>query len=158
MSIKGISPLVATVLLIAFTMAIATLLSLWLSSFTTKTSETVEKEAEKQLACSRGGVSLSDLRFNSTYNWLSGRIENTRSIALGDHSLQIVYTNFSTQKIGLCLSGSTTVACSVSNLTLSPGELSYFNVSISSNYDKIRVNTNCSQYGVYDEVPASEVL
>jgi len=156
MSIKGISPLVATVLLIAFTIAIATILSLWLTSFTRQTSETVEKEAEKQIICSRGGISLSNLRFNSTINYLSGRIENTGTISLGNISMQIVYANLTTQKNDLCLAGGVAINCTISNLTISPRELYAFNISSSSNYNIIRVMTNCSS--VYDEASASDVL
>ncbi len=155
---KGISPLIATVLLIAFTITVATILSLWLTSFTTTTSESVEQEALKQLECSRGGISLSNLVYNSSTYHLSGRIENNRWIPLGDISLQIVYTNFSTHKINLCLVDNSVVPCTSSNLTIKPREIYFFNVSISSNYDVIRVTTNCSAYGIYDEVQASEVL
>ena len=41
------------------------------------------------------------------------------------------------------------------SLTLTPGEKDTFNVEIASNYDKIRVYTNCSN--VYDEVSSGSV-
>lgn len=158
MSVKGISPLIATVLLIAFGVVIAAVLNVWMTGFTKKTSERVEEEAMQQLTCSQGGISLRDLVYNSTTSYLSGKIENTGSITLGEISLQILYTNFTTQKTDLCLSDSTTVVCSLANLTLTPRELASFNISVSSNYDVIRVNNNCTKYGVYDEASRSEVL
>lgn len=137
---KGISPLIATVLLIAFTIAVAGIISIWLTSFTKTSSQLVEEEATTQLVCSYGGISLSDLRYSN--NRLSGNVENTRTIVLGDITIQILYTNATSQKEPL-------------NITLEPREKISFNLSASSNYDKIRVMTNCSS--VYDEVGSSDV-
>lgn len=45
---KGVSPLVASVLLIAFTIAVAGLYSGWITSFTKKTNEEVEEQSGKK--------------------------------------------------------------------------------------------------------------
>lgn len=150
---KGISPLIATVLLVAFTVGVAGIISLWLTGFTKQQTETIGSQAEVSIVCSYGGINLRNLKFGN--NLLNGTIENTGSIALGNISLQIIYTNASDQKIPLCLVDSRTVACSLANLSLSARELAAFSVSISSNYDRIRAYTNCST--VYDEVASNEV-
>ena len=139
---KGVSPLVATVLLIAFTISVAGIISIWLISFSRTSSETIGSEAEKQLICSYGGISLSNLRYSSSAGRMAGEVENTRTIVLGNISIQIMYTNATSQKTAL-------------NITLLPREKAAFNISASSNYDKIRVMTNCSS--VYDEVTSSDV-
>lgn len=150
---KGISPLVATVLLIAFVVSVAGILSIWLHSLTVSTTQLVGTEASVAIACSYGGIKLTDLYFSN--NFLTGGIENTGSITLGNISLQIVYSNLTTQKFELCLEDGIAKSCSLSNLTLSPRDLIYFNISISSNYDKIRVLTNCTS--VYFEAESSDV-
>jgi len=137
---KGISPLIATVLLIAFTLSVAGIVSVWLTGFARTSTETVGKESSTQLICSYGGIALSNLKFSN--NRLSGSIENTRTIILGNITIQVLYTNASSQTEKLYVS-------------LTPREKYSFNISISSNYDKIRVITNCSS--VYDEVGSSEV-
>lgn len=137
---KAISPLIASVLLIAFTVAVGGVLSVWITSFTTSSTQTVEEQATTSLACSYGGVSLSNLKYCG--GGLSGRVENTGNIALGNITIQIVYANASMQK-------------HYRNVTIEVGEIDSFNVSCSSGYDKIRVSTNCST--VYDEEDSSKV-
>jgi hypothetical protein len=76
-------------------------------------------------------------------------------VAIGNISLQIIYANATTQKFELCLIGNQALNCSVSNLTLAKyGDTVTFNVSASSNYDKIIAIGNCS---TRDEISASEV-
>lgn len=152
---KAISPLIATVLLIAFTVAVAGIISTWLSSFTTTTTETVKKQSETQVTCVYGSINLKSLKYRTPY--LSGAIENNGQIAIGNITLNILYQNASSEKIGLCMFGNNTAAtCSVSNFSLSVSEYKSFNVSIGgSNYDEIRATTNCSN--VVDTAKASDV-
>ncbi|MFH8132172.1 MAG: archaellin/type IV pilin N-terminal domain-containing protein [Candidatus Aenigmatarchaeota archaeon] len=157
MPVKGISPLVATVLLIAFTVASAAIISFWLLPFLSSFSKTTSEEAEIQLKCSRGGVYLFDLNYNLSSSSLSGKIENTGSVSLGNFALQIVYLNYTTEKIELCFSGGTVVACENSNLTLLPRNIISFSVLLPNNYDIITLTTNCSVYGVYDRVTRDEI-
>ncbi len=51
MKSKGISPLIAVVLLIAFTVSVGGILSLWLTTFTTITTSSVEAVALNQTKC-----------------------------------------------------------------------------------------------------------
>ncbi len=150
---KGISPLVATVLLIAFVVSVAGILSIWLNSLTVSTTQLVGGEASTAITCSYGGIKLSDLSFSNGF--LTGGIENTGSITLGNLSLQIIYQNLTAQRIYLCLQAGVAKSCSAATLSLFPRDLVYFNVSISSNYDKIRVLTNCTS--VYFEAERSDV-
>lgn len=153
---KGISPLIATVLLIAFTVAVAGIVNLWLTSFTRTSSETVSSQATTELICSYGGLSLGGLKYSSSTGNMSGDIENTGTIALGNITLQIIYTNATTNKIHLCLYGTRVESCSVSTFSTVAREKYSFNVSAGgSNYDKIRVISNCST--AYDEASSSEV-
>jgi flagellin-like protein len=152
---KGISPLVATVLLIALTIGTAVIISTWLTTFTRTSTEIVGGEASTNIICSYGGLNLKSLSYNSTTTKLAGYIENTGTIPLGNISLQIIYDNATDQKLPLCLSGSTVVNCTVANMTLKTREQISFNVWISSNFEKIRVVSNCSTS--FDEVSKSDV-
>jgi len=153
MKMKGISPLVATVLLIAFVVSIAGILSIWLNSLTVSTTQLVGTEASIAITCSYGGIRLLDLRYSN--NFLTGGIENTGSITLGNLTLQIIYLNLTTERFNLCLEGGAAKSCPSPTLLLYPRELVYFNVSCSENFDKIRVLTNCTS--VYFEAGRGDV-
>ncbi|MCS7135077.1 MAG: hypothetical protein NZ893_01390 [Candidatus Aenigmarchaeota archaeon] len=55
---KGVSPLIATVLLIAFTLSIAGLLGGWLSGLTKTQTETIEKSSEETMNCTGSVLSI----------------------------------------------------------------------------------------------------
>lgn len=141
---KGVSPLVATVLLIAFTVAVAGVVSTWLTGFTTTSTTTIGETATTELICSYGHVAVSDLIYCS--NRIAGVITNTGSITLGNITLQELFTNQTTSTFYLCKSGNSVVTCSgASNLTLGARESTAFNITIgNSNYGTLRVITNCS--------------
>jgi len=144
---KGISPLVATVLLIAFTIGVGGLISVWISGFTQTSSKIVSKEGEKGLICSNGAIDLSTLRYCSGTNNISGIIKNNGRIALGNITLQTVFANGSIVSHSLNDTG-TGGASSGNWLTLRAGQIFSFNISIgggsSGNYDKLWIYTNCS--------------
>jgi hypothetical protein len=151
---KGISYFIAAILLIAFAVSIGGLISAWLISFTRTSTSTVGQQASTQISCSYGGVDLKNLRYINSY--LSGQILNTGMITLGNLSLYVIYSNSSQQRFKLCSTGGVVVNCSDGyNLTLSPSDLISFNFSASSNYNRIRVSTNCTS--IYDEALSSEV-
>lgn len=144
---KGIDPLVATVLLIAFTVAVGGIISIWLTGFTQTQTAAVGSQASTSITCSNGGISLSSLGYCSGY--LSGQISNTGTITLGNISITVIYSNSTTtQKFCLNLTGSTVgalVSPCTGNFTLAPSELNTFNFTIGgSNYGTIRVTSNCS--------------
>ncbi|MEM5882836.1 MAG: archaellin/type IV pilin N-terminal domain-containing protein [Candidatus Aenigmatarchaeota archaeon] len=157
MPLKGISPLVATVLLIAFTVASAAIISFWLIPFLTSITQSTSEEADVQLKCSRGGISLFDLNYNLSSSTLSGKIENTGSVSLGNLALQILYLNSTVEKIDLCYSEGNVISCKNSNLTISPRTLVSFSIKIPNNYDILTLTTNCSGYGVYGRASRDEI-
>lgn len=155
---KGISPLIATVLLIAFTVAVGGLISIWLTGFTQTQTQAVGGQASTSITCSNGGLSLSSVGYCNSY--LSAKITNTGTISLGNISLTITFSNATTtQKLYLQLLGSSvnvTPTC-CGNVSLSPSELISFNGTIGgSNYDSVRIVSNCS--GVVASVDSSSVV
>ncbi len=62
MNSKGISPMVATVLLIAFTVAVGGIVSVWMTGFTTSTTGSVESASTNQTKCA--GVYIDIISVN----------------------------------------------------------------------------------------------
>ncbi|MBI2084665.1 MAG: hypothetical protein HYT70_03595 [Candidatus Aenigmarchaeota archaeon] len=144
---KGLSPLVATVLLIAFTVGIGGLISVWLSGFTQTSTGIVRKEGEHQVICSNGALDISNLRYCN--NNISGIIKNNGRITLGNITVQIVFLNSS--QVSFALNDT-----SGNYLVLKPSQLGTFNQTIGgTNYDKIWIYSNCS--AVTDQAESSDV-
>lgn len=139
---KGISPFIASVLLIAFAVGVAGVYGGWFQSFINTITGTVEKKEGKRVECIYGGIALDNVEYNTSSSSTSGRIENTDIIPLGNIDLEIFYDNATREKKDL-------------NIELESGEKTTFNVSADSNYDKIRVFTNCTN--VDDEVSSSDI-
>jgi len=59
MSSKGISPMIAVVLLVAFTVAVGGILSLWLTSYSTTTQESVGNATTDQIKCSGSRLDIT---------------------------------------------------------------------------------------------------
>ena len=138
---KGISPLIAAVLLIAFTVAIATLVMGWFSTLTRSTTTTVSNKTSESIACSNAQISIEDIYItagNTTTGSARVIVKNTGFKTIGIVSLQIYNTtgqNFS--------SGFSSVS------TFTPGAiqtLSIENVSITvcpTAFSKVIVTSNC---------------
>jgi flagellin-like protein len=143
---KGISPLIAAVLLIAFTVAIATLVMGWFSTLTRTTTETVSNKTSESVSCSNAQIGIQDIYItagNSATGSARVIVKNTGFKTLGVTSLQIYNTtghNFSSGFSGV---GS-----------FPPGSIQTFsieNVSIitcPTTFSKVIVTSNCG--GVTD--------
>lgn len=143
MLMKGLSPMIATILLIAFTVAVAGIMSVWISGFSTQTTQTVGDKASYEITCSYGAMTMQNLKYQEPR--LSGIVTNHGQIAIGNLTLSIIYSNATFQRIELCTSGGNGVSCGVSNMSLIVGEQAAFNVTImGSNYQTIRLASNCS--------------
>ncbi|MEM5773141.1 MAG: archaellin/type IV pilin N-terminal domain-containing protein [Candidatus Aenigmatarchaeota archaeon] len=154
---KGISPLIATVLLIALTVAVAGIVGTWLFGFTRTSTQTVQQQANIEIICGNGGISLSDVCYSNGY--LAGYMRNTGTITLGNITINILYTNGSVQRYYFSYAGGSVLAQTscCGNLTLFVGEKYKFNVSADTNYQLVYILTNCTSK-VTDEVEASEIL
>ncbi len=98
---KGISPLIAAVLLIAFTVAIATLVMGWFSQVTRTTTTTVSNKTTEAVSCSNAQVTIEDvyMRLNATESDARVIVKNTGFSSITITSLQVYNTtghNFST--------------------------------------------------------------
>lgn len=80
MNSKGISPMVATVLLIAFTVAVGGIVSVWLTGFTNDTTGSVESASSNQTKCA--GIFIDIISVSET----SFMIMNPGAQAINDIS------------------------------------------------------------------------
>ena len=67
MGLKGVSPLIATVLLIAAVIAIAGIISIWLTSFTRTTTSSVETTATNQTKCAGAYLKIDSVSSTLIY-------------------------------------------------------------------------------------------
>ena len=142
-SMKGVSAFVALVLIIVTTLTVAALFSGWFTTFIKSITGTVGEQSTTKIVCSNGGISLSDLEYNQTSGYITGIIQNTEIIDLGDVDVEIFFSNATKLLLDL-------------NLTITPGSQEIFSTNIStSNYERVRVKTNCSN--VYDDVDSTYI-
>ena len=140
---KGISPLIAAVLLIAFTVAIATLVMGWFSTLTRSTTATVSNKTTDAVACSNAGIGIDDvyIRLNATESDARVIVKNTGFTSITVTSLQVYNTtghNFST---------------GFGTGTLAAGAVAVYNISLAriptcATFSKAVVTSNCG--GVAD--------
>ena len=132
-SSKGISDMIASVLLVAFTVAAFGIIVTWGTNYISETTQDVSEKSDTELNCIYGSISVSDLSYCNDY--LYGIIENTGMIDVKNLTLQIIYSNASSITYPLNTSDDSEF------LSLIPGTLGSFNESCDSNYDKIHLYT-----------------
>jgi len=113
---KGISPLIATILLIAFVIAVGGVLSGWLVSFTKERTDEARIRGETDIMCSYSGLYVSDADWNDTTGRLSLTVENTGSEDLQEFNMIVIYQNNSAY----------TLEVSPSSSILEPGDVLVF--------------------------------
>lgn len=133
---KGVSPLIATVLLISFTMAIAIILSNWVLDYSKQQTGALNERGSKQISCSGAWLDGQDAVYNTSHKRVMLDVQNKGNVPLGNLRMVLIYTNGS----------SAFYEIAPANLTLGPGEtFSIWNTSVdSSAIKRIRVSHNCS--------------
>lgn len=120
---KGVSPLIAAVLLIAFVVATAGILSNWFVSFSKERSQEITTKGEKTITCSYAGLYIDNAEYNNTETKISLEVQNTGTIDLTDFKLQIIYNNQTSSEY----------IPTQNNKTMNPGDTRVFtNSSVSS--------------------------
>jgi len=132
---KAISPIVATVLLIAIVILTAGIVNLWIQTFTTSSIEDIKKEATEQFVCSKSELLVNYPRYCN--GLLSGIIYNKGWVSLGNLTFHVIYQNASHQNFELNDS-------SGNKLSLNPGDIAFFSINISDDYDFVILSTNCT--------------
>lgn len=92
----GISPLIAAVLLIAFTMAVAAIITTWATTFTQERSQQLSNRSEQMVQCSYAGMDVYDAVYDSTNSQTDVSIENTGTVDFNNISVS-TFTGASVQ-------------------------------------------------------------
>lgn len=82
---KGISPLIAVVLLIAFTIAVGGILSVFVTTFTSTQTKTVSSTTEAQVKCSTASLDVKEVRYPAS--GATGRVNVTVIYSTGSETL-----------------------------------------------------------------------
>jgi len=90
---KGLSPIVASVILIAITMAIAGVLSFWAGNFVQRNIQQTENTTEDLSCLNALFDTYSTCKYNSASKEISVVLENKRAKSLQLDSLYVFYPN-----------------------------------------------------------------
>lgn len=134
---KGISPLIAAVLLIAFVMATAGIVSNWFVTFSKEQSRKTTTKGEKEIKCSYAALEIRKAVYNNTNQKkeITLEVENTGSEALSDFRIQAMYKNNSV---------SNPIQPTDYNTTLDVGGITIFK-------DSGTVNSNLKKVSIYSK-------
>lgn len=129
---KGLSPLIAAVLLIAFVMSTGVILSSWIVKFTREEGRDVTERGGKEIDCSYSALTIDVTEYNTTNQRTIMEVENTGRVDLSDFRIQAAYDNNT-------VSGE--IKPSDYNVTLKEGGVRFFTNTgnISSNIDKVSI-------------------
>ena len=115
---KAISPMIAVILLIAFTVAIGGILSVWLSGLVSTQTSTVSSGSDKQIKCSSVALTIKTVTFNQTnacavcnttyYVNTTVRYDSGTEVLSPNVTLEVIYKGAINSSIGI--------------ITLSPGQ------------------------------------
>lgn len=100
LNIRAVSPLIATVLLVAISLSIAGLLFNWMSQFTTEqTTAAAELATTNIVSCGRAGIRIKSCDVNSSGTGATSVIESTGSIDLNGFNVVVLHADGNVQNI-----------------------------------------------------------
>lgn len=140
---KGISPLIAVVLLIAATVTVAAILASWAKTYSVaRVTEFKEKTGEFQ--CSAGVISLISEEYPKIVSDKIVAVIEVAGIPLGNFTFEVMYNESGIPKVKILKD--------TENLALAPGRVGTIisenlteNGINPSNIMKVRIDSNCSE-------------
>ncbi|MCX6820664.1 MAG: hypothetical protein NT016_01825 [Candidatus Aenigmarchaeota archaeon] len=136
---KAISSMIATVLLIAFTVAVGGILSMWLTGLASTQTETTGSAANAQVLCGRTALNIKEVTFNNTANVNYATVTlsyNYGTENLYNFSLTFIDSNrvsFTVPAASLAGQGNATAQYNTT-YPLAPGMLQSWTLNITSYY------------------------
>jgi len=147
---KGISPLIAVVLLIAFVIAVGSILSGWFVSFTKERVSQAKEKGETDITCSYANLYISDADWNNTLGKLSLTVENTGSEDLSDFRMVVIYSNNTVDTLRV-----------LPETTLSPGGYEIFynqsGIGPCSDISQVIFKSNTCPVDAKDEIESTDI-
>lgn len=136
---KGISPLIASVLLIAFTMAVATIAGPWVTNLLQNTQEGVSQQAVDVTRASNLGLEIMSVSFNRSSNELQVVVQNTGE----------PINNKTNISIGVI--GSSVAKTQQYNVELDSKEITTLNLPVDRTYPLETIKADLTNYPVSTE-------
>ncbi len=139
---KAISPLIATVLLIAFTITIATLISNFYTGFLSAQQSSSSEKTTATLNCAYAILKINSASYNGTSAALRIRLTNedksTQDMALTNITFSVIKQDGT--------SAFYAAACGCADESLYPGETKFYAASITGgcNITSVFVTTSCA--------------
>lgn len=136
---KAVSPLIAAVMLIAVTVAIAIALTAWVASFTKGKEEQVAR-SEKDLECSFQRIDADQnlVTYDATAGVFKAYVTNTGSSPIDIKSVRVWKRGSTTAEVPVPLERESDVT-----LEVSEGKLFYLNVTQFGEPERVRFETAC---------------
>jgi len=134
---KGISPLVATVLLIAATMSIAGILAWWSSTYIKSTLPAVN---ETEAKCKFAEFAIYYCNYSSSDNTITMILENRRDVTLSDLNMFVIFSDLNTSSFNI--SGSLP-ANSMQTYKVNIGRGDYSEIKIKTQCPDVEVKSTC---------------
>lgn len=137
---KGISPMIATVLLLAFTVAVGAILSVWFTSLTTTQTSNLENRTSGVIKCS-GALVIDEVKVPTT----TGTVLNVTYLNYGQYSVSSINIEIVNASSVTSEAGDTS--------TLSPGAMGIhaFNFTAGLPISRIRVRGICEGEPISDD-------
>lgn len=146
---KGISPLIASVLLIAFTVSVSMIILGWFSSFAKSSTSNISSSATEAIGCNNAGVSIERIYVTGTNAAIIVKNTGYRDLNI---SGMIVNTTG-----GSCIGSTVTLTRgNITNLALTNCYPSSMGGSSCSSFSRAIVTTNCG--GISDTVSSTSYV
>ncbi|VVB60079.1 Uncharacterised protein [uncultured archaeon] len=133
---KGISPLIASVLLIAFTLSIGAFMSTWLQDVTKKQTQSTVENSKPE--CQFANLNIQNVTYTNSSTKLRIDVENTGTKSVAINSIKLIYND------------DTTTQANFNRTTINAGDVNTLlmyntttNGSIRSDIRKLRLVTDC---------------
>lgn len=133
---KGISPLIASVLLIAFTLSIGAFMSTWLQDITKKQTDETVKNSKPE--CQFAALNIQEIVYTNSSHKLRLDVENTGTKSVTLNKIKLIYSDDLNVYLDLnstLISNGDTYSLTADNTTT--------NGSVRSDIRKLRLVTDC---------------
>lgn len=144
---KGVSPMVAVVLLIAITVLLSGVIFGWIKTFSFAETEKISNRSEELTTCSGSAISVDDVYLDFGSNKSRATVRNTGQLTERITSAQMLNTN-----------GANATMLGNQTVTIPRGEVRIVEFSLNgtvpacANFSQVKVSTLCSS-AVYRKTP-----
>lgn len=146
---KGISPLLATMLLISITIFVATILMNWSSLFVTTTAGNSENKSEEVINCFNGGINIDDVYLTTGSSGTARAIiTNTGTLDHMRVSKAVLLTN-----LGNNYTITNTGITDFNRGDVATITFSGINVPACANFSKVIVTSSCGATYSFQKLP-----